>query len=201
MRILILLHLLLGSAIALSAQNFSDSIAMHRATYKQEFLTDKRSPVTAQDFQYLDFYKPNKNYRVLAKFQKVIDTIGFEMQTHSGKIKKYFVYGHLQFSLHHKKQKLFIYQSKDLMQQAEFENYLFLPFTDFTTNNSTYGGGRYLDFKIIDISNNNLIIDFNKCYNPYCAFGKGFHCPIPPTENRMKIKIEAGEKMYKKKLE
>ena len=80
------------------------------------------------------------------------------------------------------------------MQKEEYKNYLFLPFTDETNYNQTFGGGRYLDFEITDIVGNKLILDFNKCYNPYCAYAGGFNCPIPPKENDLKVKIKAGEK-------
>ena len=62
----------------------------------------------------------------------------------------------------------------------------------------TYGGGRYIDLTITDIKNNLIELDFNKCYNPYCAYSDGYSCPIPPDENNLKIKIEAGEKKFAK---
>jgi uncharacterized protein len=185
----------------LFAQTFADSIANHRNKYKVDFLTDKRSPITEADFPYLDFYAPTKAYRVMAKVTRIIDTIGFTMQTHSGVIKHYFVYAKLQFKLGKKNQILFIYQSQVLMKQAQYEDYLFVPFNDFTNNRTTYGGGRYLDLDIKNIANNTLELDFNKCYNPYCAFGTGFNCPIPPKENKLKIAILAGEKLFLKKTD
>jgi hypothetical protein len=100
--------------------------------------------------------------------------------------------------LHGEQYSLFIYQSENLLKKEGMEDYLFLPFTDATNNIATFGGGRYLDFKMADIKNNQLIIDFNKAYNPYCAFGEGYSCPIPPRENDMEIKIVAGEKLFLK---
>jgi uncharacterized protein len=120
------------------------------------------------------------------------------MQTHSGKIKQYFKYGFITFTLNNKPYKLYIYQSESLMHKEGFEDYLFLPFTDNTNYKTTYGGGRYLDFKLGDIKNNILELDFNKCYNPYCAYAEGFSCPIPPAENSLQTTIEAGEKLWKK---
>jgi uncharacterized protein len=193
-----ILALLTITTTNIFAQTYADSIADHRNKYKADFLTDARSPIHEADFPYLDFYAADKNYRVTATFKKVADTTGFTMQTQSGKIKHYYVYGKLQFKLAKKKHILFIYQSKTLLQQAEYEDYLFVPFNDFTNNRTTYGGGRYLDFAISDIVNNTLVLDFNKCYNPYCAFGTGFNCPIPPSENRLNITIPAGEKLYLK---
>ena len=79
------------------------------------------------------------------------------------------------------------------------KNYLFVPFTDLTSGGESYGGGRYLDFFMDDIKNNYLEVDFNKAYNPYCAYATGFNCPIPPAENDLPVSIIAGEKNFAKK--
>jgi uncharacterized protein len=121
------------------------------------------------------------------------------MQTHSGKIKKYYVYGFVNFTLNLKKYKLNVYQSETLLSVDSLKDYLFLPFTDLTNYKTTYGGGRYIDLDINKIVNNKIEIDFNKCYNPYCAFGAGYSCPIPPKENDLPIAIPVGEKNYRKK--
>jgi uncharacterized protein (DUF1684 family) len=73
-----------------------------------------------------------------------------------------------------------------------------VPFGDATSGFESYGGGRYLDFTISDIKNNFLPIDFNKAYNPYCAYTAGYSCPIPPKENLLNASISAGEKNYGK---
>lgn len=77
-------------------------------------------------------------------------------------------------------------------------DYLFIPFKDKTNGAATYGGGRYLELRMGEIIDNKVVIDFNKCYNPYCAYSEGFNCPIPPLENHLDIKIEVGEKMFAK---
>lgn len=70
----------------------------------------------------------------------------------------------------------------------------FLPFTDMTTGDTTYEGGRYLDPRID--RNGVLTVDFNYAYNPHCAYDEGWSCPIPSEENRINAPIEAGEKKY-----
>jgi len=85
------------------------------------------------------------------------------------------------------------------MTSTDYADYLFIPFTDNTSGNESYGGGRYLDYKISDIKNNKLLLDFNKAYNPYCAYTTGYNCPIPPAENDLKVAIKAGEKAFEKK--
>lgn len=123
------------------------------------------------------------------------------MPTHSGKDKKYKQYGIITFSLHDTVSVLHIYQSIDLIKNPKYKNYLFIPFTDATTYGETYGGGRYLDLSIDDIKGNELILDFNKCYNPYCAYAGGYSCPIPPRENELKVAIMAGEMQYGKNID
>ena len=186
---------------SLFAQNFTKEIATHRALYKNEFLTDKNSPLKKEDLKFLQFYAANPSYKVKTYFTKTIDTTGFDMLTHSGKIKKYYVFGFVTFTLKKQVFKLFIYQSEQLKTTKGLEDYLFIPFTDETNSTATFGGGRYLDFKEKDIVNNQLLIDFNKCYNPYCAYKGGYNCPIPPKENDLKITIEAGEKLFLKAVQ
>jgi uncharacterized protein (DUF1684 family) len=72
-----------------------------------------------------------------------------------------------------------------------------LAFTDLTNGEDTYGGGRYIDLYISDIAEGHITIDFNKAYNPYCAYSDGYNCPIPPASNSINLEIKAGEKMYK----
>jgi hypothetical protein len=90
--------------------------------------------------------------------------------------------------------KLNIYQNIDLTKKPNYEDYLFLPFTDLTNGDESYGGGRYIDLKVSD--SDTIIIDFNKAYNPYCAYNHKYSCPIPPAENTLSVEIKAGVKKY-----
>lgn len=195
-----LIVLLCCATQTLFAQNFTAEIEKHRTHYKKEFLTEKNSPLKKEDLKFLQFYTANSSYIVKTNFTKISDTIGFDMLTHSGKIKKYYVYGSVTFTLKKQTCTLFIYQSAQLKTTKGLEDYLFIPFTDETNSVSTFGGGRYLDFTEKDIVNNHLLIDFNKCYNPYCAYKGGYNCPIPPKENDLQMTIEAGEKTFGKAI-
>jgi uncharacterized protein (DUF1684 family) len=152
-----------------------------------------------EDLQWLRFFEANKKYRVVAQIEIAGDTNSFSIPTHSGKLKRYRRYGYAHFRLQGKTLKLAIYQSIDLMKQEAYKNHLFLPFTDATNYKTTYAGGRYLDLSLTDIIDHTLPLDFNKCYNPYCAYADGYNCPIPPDENKLKIAIKAGEKLFGKK--
>ncbi|MFT4762129.1 MAG: hypothetical protein ACI9LN_004113, partial [Saprospiraceae bacterium] len=67
-----------------------------------------------------------------------------------------------------------------------------------TNSETTYGGGRYLDFKTTDIVDGKMTIDFNKTYNPWCHYSDGYNCPIPPKENHLEVEIVAGERNFGK---
>jgi uncharacterized protein len=91
-----------------------------------------------------------------------------------------------------------VFQNLGLLNDPKYSDHLFIPFTDGTTYTETYGGGRYIDLSTKDIKGDKLMVDFNKCYNPYCAYAEGYNCPIPPVENRLPISIHAGERNWAK---
>jgi uncharacterized protein (DUF1684 family) len=111
----------------------------------------------------------------------------------------YIKYGTITYTLDRIEQSLSIYQNKDLVKNPLYIDYLFLPFTDKTSGNDSYGGGRYLDILTTDEkSDGTIVLDFNKSYNPYCAYSDKFSCPLTPKENTLSIKILAGVRAYKK---
>ena len=179
-----------------NAQTYKDSILRHRQHYKEEFISEERSPLKENDTSYLRFFKPDSKYRVLATFMPTPESKEFDMPTYSGKKKMYKQYGILTFRVNNKKCSLLVYQSQTLINDPKYKDHLFVPFTDGTTYKTTYGGGRYIDLLTTDIQGNKVIVDFNKAYNPYCAYADGYNCPIPPVENRLGIAIKAGEKLF-----
>lgn len=195
MRCLILLFSLL-CAHAAGAQTYADTIAQFRKKYIDELLADKRAPVKPSQVRYISFYPPDPAYRVWASFTETPGGAPFLVPTHSGKQKPFREYGLLVFSLNNSVCTLHIYQSVDLVKNAAHKDDLFIMFNDETNYEATYAGGRYIDLSVNDITNGGLILDFNKCYNPYCAYSEGFSCPIPPDENRLHTPIKAGEKMF-----
>lgn len=182
------------------AKNYDAAINEHRMAYKQGFLTDERAPLTAADTGYLRFYEPDEAYKVTARFERTPNTLPFNIPTVSGKTKEYQQYGTATFTINDTTVTLHIYQSVKLRQMKEYSDHLFIPFTDATTGFDTYGGGRYLDISTKDLNGNEVVLDFNKCYNPWCAFADGYSCPIPPRENFLKVAIKAGEKNYAKNI-
>ncbi|MGC4034590.1 MAG: DUF1684 domain-containing protein [Chitinophagaceae bacterium] len=186
------LAFVLISFSSFSQKSYTDSLHVYFQNY-----IDTHDVISGDDKKYFRFYEPDKTYRVSAKFKKSDEAKWFKMET-SGVIKKTFrVYGVLTFSIHDTALSLNIYQSQSLMEDDKYKDYLFLPFTDLTTGEESYHTGRYMNFKIADIKNNQLEIDFNKAYNPSCAYVSGkYNCPVPPRENNLPVAIRAGEKSF-----
>ena len=194
------LLLLFVSASSCLAQSFADETNKFRDHYKKEFLTTGNSPLKKADLAYLRFYEPDSTYRVEARFEKVKGQ-PFEMPTYSGINKTYVRYGILKFRVNGKRQTLTVYRSLSLQANAKYKDYLFVPFKDKTNGVESYGGGRYIDLKTTDIKDDTYVLDFNKAYNPYCAYSTGFNCPIPPSANHLSVPIYAGEKKFAKEHE
>lgn len=179
-----------------NVQDYNQSIFKHREEYKGQFLKDARSPLQYKDLGNLRFYEPDESYRVPCTFKRTPDEKPFELPTYSGVTKSYRKYGVLTFELHGEQHSLAVYQSMKHIRMPQYKDYLFLPFQDLTNGETTYGGGRYLDLQVSDLESGNAVIDFNKCYNPWCGYSDGYSCPIPPTENHLNVAVHAGEKEF-----
>lgn len=198
MRYLLIL-LLLSTSIAFG-QNHKAEITAYRQKYMADFLEDKSSPLKKEDLQYLRFYDADSTYKVVAKAQLVANPATFVIPAFAGAGSEYVKYAVLNMTVHGKPVTLSVYRSPALAKIPAYADYLFLPFTDGTNGHETYGGGRYIDLREGDFKNGIVVIDFNKAYNPYCAFAGGYSCPKPPDENQSQVAIAAGEKKYAKEV-
>ena len=164
----------------------------------EEYADEKKSPLTEEDFKTfkaLDFFPIDTNYRVVAKLKYFKNSKPFNMKTTTDRLSVYRIFATATFEINGVKHVLRIYQSQQLLLTQEYDDYLFLPFTDETNGKSSYGGGRFIDLKVTD--KETIIIDFNKAYNPYCAYSDRYSCPIPPKANNLNIEIPVGVKAYK----
>ncbi len=164
-----------------------------------EFKDPEVSPLAdrhRKNFEGLEFFKPDTNYVVQAKFMRTPDALPFLMPTSTDRKSEEVVYAIVEFQLKGKTYELEVYQNPELILEEKYTDYLFLPFTDLTNGKETYGGGRYLDLRIPD--GNTIVIDFNKAYNPYCAYNKKYSCPLVPSVNNLNTTILAGVKAFKK---
>ena len=180
----------LNAQIKETSKNFQDNLNI-------EYAKKESSPLTDEDFKSfktLDFFEINPKLILNAIFVKSKNEKVFDMKTSTKRLAKHIKYGVIIFQLNGKKHKLYLYQSADFKSNVGYEDYLFLPFFDLTNGNQSYVGGRYIDLRIP--KGNTIEIDFNKAYNPYCAYSQRYSCPIVPAENTLKIEILAGVKKF-----
>lgn len=143
-------------------------------------------------FNGLKYFEPDMKYRISAKLTTLSKGNIVVLTTNDGQEKKYLEYGYAHFSIDGIKNKLLILE---VMDAGPYRGTLFLAFADETSAIETYGAGRYLDIKKVPGSSS-VLLDFNKAYNPYCAYFSHFSCPFPPRENILKVAIRAGERSY-----
>ena len=171
------------------------SIQLRKLRYTKDSLLkfDQNSPLEHGQkvrFVELAYFAPDTNYKVIADVEKINsqDTMIIE-DTHKD-LRKFHRILKLHFNIQGKPYSLFAYK-----QVTDTSNDLFIPFYDATNGKETHEGGRYID---IDYNGKDkIVLDFNFAYNPYCAYSQNYGCPIPPQENKLPVRIEAGEKEYK----
>lgn len=166
----------------------------------KDFRNPDKSPLTARDrvkFTSLEFFPIDSTFIVEAEFVRTPFETPFEMPTTTERKPVYLKYGELYFRLKGKEYRLNVYQNLELTKNSQYKDYLFLPFTDLTNGSSSYSGGRYVDMRIP--KSNKVTLDFNKTYNPYCAYNGIYSCPIPPADNHLDTMVEAGVKDFKNK--
>lgn len=196
-RLFSVLTLLVVSNNMFAQNSYRDSLQQYLDGYIKD-----HEVVQGDDKKLMQFFPIDESYRVVGSFEKAKDPKWFLMETSGRQKKMYRVYGTISFMINDTPLKLNVYQAQNLMSDPEYKDYLVLMFTDKTSGNETYDVGRYLDLTTGDIKNNKVVIDFNKAYNPYCAYEKDkYNCPIPPKENSLTLPIRAGEKIYGKKSE
>ena len=196
MKILIFTLVLITSFISCGQeknQNHNDEIEQFQYKMNVEFSDKKTTPLKKKDFKVfksLNFFASDKSFRFAARFERTPNEPIFEMPTTTERKPLYTQYGIARFTINEKEYSLRIYQNQKLVLDPEYKDYLFIPFNDLTNGAETYDGGRYIDLE--KPSGDTIIIDFNKAYNPYCAYNDKYSCPIPPRENDLPIEIKAG---------
>lgn len=186
-----------GPAVKTSSEN--ENIKQSIVAYQQGLNDKYQNPLTsplkeeATGFKGHSFFPIDLSYRVEATFTKLEEQEFFNIETSGPKNPAYRKFGYLDFSLEGKPFRLVLLQNRDNMRNPLYRNHLFLAFTDLTSGESSYGGGRYIDMTIP--TDNKMVLDFNMSYNPYCAYTTGYSCPVPPEENFLEIAVEAGIKL------
>lgn len=199
---IILLAMLVISGIAVAqtkTEKYIEESVNAQEALNAEYANPEETPLLPEDlaeFKGLEFFPINPDLIFEVTIKRTPQAIPFMMKRTKDEV-KYQKYGEITFEYAGEKHTLSVYQNLDLIaRRPEYSNYLFLPFTDLTNGETTYGGGRYLDMEIPE-KGSVLVLNFNKAYNPLCAYNKKYSCPIPPAENDLGFKVEAGVKKWK----
>ncbi|HLP46186.1 MAG TPA: DUF1684 domain-containing protein, partial [Candidatus Kapabacteria bacterium] len=148
-----------------------------------------------KQFSHLLYFPPDQKYAVKAILEKFPTIETFKVHTSQKEEKNYYRYARLKFQLEGKEFQLTAFKFS-LDNKGPEADMLFIPFSDATSGKETYEVGRFLDIREPQGNEKEVILDFNRCYNPLCNYSPGFNCPIPPLENYLDIPIKAGEKTY-----
>jgi uncharacterized protein (DUF1684 family) len=173
-----------------------DPILMERAAKDEAFRSGTNSPIPENDrssFQGLDYYPINLDLRFSLKLNRYSRPGKIRLATNTGEIRSGLLYGYFEFMVENQTCRLQVYRLEDVTENGGPS--LFIPFRDATSGKETYGSCRYIDLK--ENISGIYELDFNRAYNPYCAFNNQYSCPLPPPENVLSVPIRAGEKKYK----
>jgi uncharacterized protein len=156
---------------------------------KDEFFEkDEQSPLTDNqklNFHGLNYFPDIPALHLVLPVEEFATKEKIKMPTSTGEVQVYTRYGKIEFEVDGQPAELTVYASREGF---------FLPFVDALAGKETYGAGRYLEPSLAGAGK--LLIDFNYAYNPYCAYNENWSCPITPAENRLKVPIKAGEKVF-----
>ncbi len=159
-----------------------------RAEKDRFFALHPQSPLAVDQkrrFKGLNYFPENPALRLVVTVEEFPHKDSIQMQTSAGSVQAYTRYGRFRFAVDGQDAELAIYAGP---------HGFFLPFVDSLASVETYGAGRYLE--PAPHGNGKFLVDFNMAYNPYCAYNDQWACPLPPRENRLKVPIRAGEKIY-----
>jgi uncharacterized protein (DUF1684 family) len=170
---------------------YVEQLSLARSAKDQAFREAPDSPVPADKRDRilpLSYFPIDPGYAVPAVLRLSDERPVFDMLTSSGEPRRMQLVGTLEFTLRGEPRRLGAFVPDGTEQITN----LFVPFADATTGTETYSAGRYLD--IDPTTTGYYTIDFNRAYNPYCAYSPTFECPFPPSSNRLTTEVRAGEK-------
>ncbi len=179
----------------LAPASFEAELRQERGEKDAVFRSGLQSPLPPAEksrFKGLNYYPPNPALQFRVKLYRYPTPRPVRLGTNTGEIQSGLRYGYFEFKIDGVACRLQVYRMDDT--PAEGGPLLFIPFKDATSGSETYAAGRYIDLH--ENTSGIYDLDFNRAFNPYCAYGKGYSCPVPPEENRLTVPIRAGEKKY-----
>jgi len=174
--------------------SYPDAVKSFRADKDDFFGTSPHSPIPVEEragFTGLPYYPVDEGLRFDDRMLEPYtgdEPSDFQIPTSDGKLRPAHRAGHLSFEVAGASYRLTAYT----FDGGDGES-LFVPFLDRTSGTETYGAGRYLDLEPED--DGTYALDFNLAYHPSCVYDPKFSCPLTPSENRLPIRIQAGERL------
>lgn len=173
---------------------WEQKIAERRESRDAYFKSSPDTPLLAEDipsFSGLEYWEPDPRLYFVGPLNLHPSPERFEIVSTAGKKRPCERLGWVAFRIEEQELRLQVYRLLD------GEGGLFLPFTDGTTGEETYPAGRYVD--LVGPQGGPYVLDFNTAYNPSCAYGapERYQCPVTPKENRLAVRIEAGERGFR----
>jgi uncharacterized protein len=172
-----------------------NSVQEERTSKDESFRSDPDSPISSEDrirFRGLSYFPVDPGMKLPVRLIRHSSPESVRLATNTGEIRSALRYGYFEFYVQGQKCRLQVYRLEDLSDSGSAG--LFIPFRDATTGTETYSTGRYIDLKENTVGKYEL--DFNRAYNPYCAYNPTYSCPVPPIENTLTVAIRAGEKSF-----
>lgn len=170
------------------------AVQEERRQKDEYFRVSPESPVPAVDrghFPPLDYYPVDPSWRITLALEPYPKPQTFELVTNLGERRVFRREAQVRFTRDGSAVSLQLY--REIEPSGESAT-LWVPFTDAAAGRETYPAGRYMD--VTPDADGRVTLDFNRAYNPYCAYGWAFSCPMAPPENRMKIAVPAGERGF-----
>jgi len=184
-----------AEALNPAPRTWEDSVLEARRRKDLQYKQERDSPIPDKDrerFQGLAYFPVDPAFRFQVQLHRHARPQRIRLGTNTGEMRDALRYGYVEIEVDGRLCRLQAYRTED--SQSAGRPFLFIPFRDATSGRESYGGGRYLDLE--ENTTGLYDLDFNLAYNPLCAYGKDYSCPVPPEENRLPVAIRAGEKAY-----
>jgi hypothetical protein len=171
--------------------DYAATLQAERAAKDAAFRRQVNQPIPAarmDELLPLKYFPPDLAYVVPASFTPAATRTPLRIPTSTGQIRAMELVGTLEFTLKGQARSL-----GALVEAGTPPERLFVPFMDLTSGTETYEAGRYLE--ITRTATGIYTIDFNRAFQPYCAYNRDYDCPFPPPSNRLAVPVRAGEKL------
>lgn len=171
---------------------YTDELRTERAMKDQFMTRHPESPFvegSVYEFEGLHYFPADESFRVTARLERLDAPQEAYLRTNRDGQSAMRWVGTLRFRLEARELELRVYHAGEGVGAS-----VFVPFRDATSGRETYGPGRYLTLELTESDDYEL--DFNRAFNPYCAYTDAYECGFPPAENDLPVAVRAGEKVW-----